>query len=92
MLHQTVAPPLAFDHTLPLTNFKSLDRKASKASMGCPRLNRIRNVLATIMVLGALILTMAGTAAARGSWPKSVANYDNHRQWHDADWWLQNRP
>ena len=58
--------------------------------MGRPRFHKIRNGLAAISVAGAMILTVAAPAAAT-PWQKAWGDYDNHQQWHDANWWLQNR-
>ncbi|MGO9563621.1 MAG: hypothetical protein ACLPPV_13290 [Candidatus Korobacteraceae bacterium] len=55
-----------------------------------PRFHPIRNTLAAITVAGAMILTVAAPAAAT-PWQKAWGDYDSHRQWHDASWWLQNR-
>jgi hypothetical protein len=58
--------------------------------MGRPRFHKIRNGLAAIAVAGAMILTVAAPAAAT-PWQKAWGDYDNHQQWHDVNWWLQNR-
>ena len=58
--------------------------------MGRPRFQSIRNTLTAIMVVGVMILTIAAPAAAT-PWQKSWGDYDRHQQWHDANWWLQNR-
>ena len=58
--------------------------------MGRPRFQSIRNTLTAIMVVGVMILTIAAPAAAT-PWQKSWGDYDRYQQWHDANWWLQNR-
>jgi hypothetical protein len=58
--------------------------------MGRPRFQSIRNTLTAITVVGAMILTIAVPAAA-AAWQNSWGDYDSHLQWHDANWWLQNR-
>lgn len=58
--------------------------------MGRPRIRPIRNLLTAIAVAGAMTLTMAGPASAK-PWQRAWGDYDNHQQWHDANWWLQNR-
>jgi hypothetical protein len=60
--------------------------------MGRPRLHPIRKILIGIVVVGALTMAVAGSAAAAGPWQKSWGDYDNHIQWHDAGWWLKNQP
>jgi len=59
--------------------------------MGRPRFHPTRNILTGIVAAGAMILTMIGQAAATGLWQRSWGDYGSHQQWHDADWWLQNR-
>jgi hypothetical protein len=59
--------------------------------MGRPCLHPIRNTLAAIAVAGAMILTVAAPAAAT-PWQKAWGDYDRSQQWHDANWWMQNRP
>ena len=59
--------------------------------MGRPRIHSIRYHLTAMVVGGALILAMTGQAAAARPWQKAWGDYDNHNQWHDADWWLKNR-
>ena len=58
--------------------------------MGRPRFHPIRNTLAAIAVVGAMILTVAAPAAAT-PWQKAWGDYDSHQQWHDANWWMQNQ-
>jgi hypothetical protein len=58
--------------------------------MGRPRFRPIRNTLAAIVVAGSMILTVV-TPAAATPWQKAWGDYDSHQQWHDANWWLQNR-
>jgi len=58
--------------------------------MGRPRFHPIRNSLAAIGVVGAMILALAAPAAAT-PWQKAWGDYDIHQQWHDANWWMQNR-
>jgi hypothetical protein len=58
--------------------------------MGRPRFRPIRNTLAAITVAGAMILTVAAPAAAT-PWQKAWGDYDSQQQWHDANWWMQNR-
>ena len=58
--------------------------------MGRPRFRPIRNTMAAIAVAGAMILTVAAPAAAT-PWQKAWGDYDSHQQWHDANWWMQNR-
>ena len=58
--------------------------------MGRPRFRPVRNTLAAIVATGAMILMVAAPAAAT-PWQKAWGDYDSHQQWHDANWWLQNR-
>ena len=58
--------------------------------MGRPRFRPIRNTLAAIVVAGSMILTVV-TPAAATPWQKAWGDYDSHQQWHDANWWMQNR-
>jgi hypothetical protein len=58
--------------------------------MGRPRFRPIRNALAAITVVGAMILTIAAPAAAT-PWQKAWNDDESHQQWHDASWWTQNR-
>jgi hypothetical protein len=57
--------------------------------MGRPRLRPIRNTLAAIVVAGSMILMVAPKAAA-APWQEAWGDYDNHQQWHNANWWMQN--
>jgi len=59
--------------------------------MGRPRFYPIRNTLAAFAVTGAMLFSIAAPCAA-ASWQKSWGDYDKQQQWHDASWWLQNRP
>ncbi len=58
--------------------------------MGRPRFRSFRNTLAAAAAVGAMIVTLAAPASAR-PWQKAWGDYDNHQQWHDAGWWLQNQ-
>jgi hypothetical protein len=58
--------------------------------MGRPRFRPIRNTLAAIVVAGSMILTVV-TPAAAAPWQEAWGDYDSHQQWHNANWWLQNR-
>ncbi len=58
--------------------------------MGRPRFHPIRNTLAALSIVGAMLLTFAPPCAAT-PWQKSWGDYDSQQQWHDASWWLQNR-
>jgi hypothetical protein len=58
--------------------------------MGRPRLHPIRNTLAAITIVGAMLLTFAAPASAT-PWQKSWGDYDSQQQWHDASWWLDNQ-
>jgi hypothetical protein len=58
--------------------------------MGRPRLHPIRNTLAAITIVGAMLLTFAAPALAT-PWQKSWGDYDSQQQWHDASWWLHNQ-
>jgi len=58
--------------------------------MGRPRLHPIRNTLAAITIVGAMLLTFAAPASAT-PWQKSWGDYDSQQQWHDASWWLHNQ-
>jgi hypothetical protein len=59
--------------------------------MGRPRFHPIRNTLATITVAGAVLLAVAAAPATAAPWQKAWGDYDSHQQWHDANWWMQNR-
>jgi len=59
--------------------------------MGRPRFRSIRNTLTAITAAGAMIFTLAAPASAT-PWQKAWGDYGNHQQWHDAGWWLRNRP
>src|SRR5580692_3861537 len=58
--------------------------------MGRPRLHPIRNTLAAITIVGAMLLTFAAPASAT-PWQKSWGDYDSQQRWHDASWWLHNQ-
>jgi len=58
--------------------------------MGRPRFRPIRNTLAAIALVGAMILTLAAPVAAT-PWQRASGDYDSHQQWHDANCGLQNR-
>jgi hypothetical protein len=61
--------------------------------MGRPRFHPVRNTLAAIVIVaaGAMLLTTTGRVAAAEPWQTSWGDYDNHNQWHDANWWLDNQ-
>ena len=58
--------------------------------MGRPRFQSIRYSLTAITAVGTMVLTIAVPAAAT-PWQKACGDYGSPQQWHDANWWLQNR-
>jgi hypothetical protein len=59
--------------------------------MGRPRFHPTRNALAAMVVAAATSFAIAVPAGAT-PWQKAWGDYDNSQHWHDAGWWLENRP
>lgn len=60
--------------------------------MGRPRFHSVRHFVTAMLAAGTLVLAMTTSAAALRPWQNAWGSYDRNNQWHDAGWWLKNRP